>query len=229
MTKVIIRQPGYLPYLGYFKKIQTCDTFVHLDDVQYSSGGGENKNKIRTFQGTKILSVPLSRPYDVRFDQVMIANNIEWQEKHKNSIKENYKVAPFFEQYWDSIANILNKDWKKLVDLNLEFIKYFCSVLDLTVKTIRSSELELKLTKSARLLEICQKLGATTYISGEVGRNYLDIELFHDAGIEVIFEKFEHPTYRQVHGEFMPYLSIIDVLFNEGENAKNILAKSKNL
>lgn len=229
MTKVIIRQPGYLPYLGYFKKMQACDVFVHLDDVQYSSGGGENKNKIRTFQGTKILSVPLSKPYDVRFDQVRIANNIGWQEKHKNSIKENYKVAPFFNQYWDSIESILNKEWEKLVDLNLEFIRYFSSVLDLTTKTVRSSELELELTKSAKLLEICQKLGATTYISGELGKNYLDAKLFQDAGIEVVFEKFEHPTYRQVHGEFTPYLSVIDVLFNEGENARNILARSKNL
>lgn len=229
MTKIMIRQPGYLPYLGYFKKIETSDIFVHLDDVQYSTGGGDNKNKIRTYQGTKVLSVPLSKPYGKKFNEVEIANNIDWRDKHKNSIKENYKEAPFFDQYWNAIEEILSKDWKKLLDLNLEFIRYFCSVLDLTINTVRSSELDIKSTRSSRLLEICQKLGATTYISGEGGKNYLDIKIFHDAGIEVVYEKFQHPTYQQFHGEFIPYLSIIDVLFNEGENAKIILANSKNL
>ncbi|CUR50983.1 WbqC-like family protein [Nitrosotalea devaniterrae] len=228
MTKVIIRQPGYLPYLGYFKKIQTCDVFVHLDDVLYSTGGGDNKNKIRTFQGTKILPVPISKPHDIKFNEIKIANDMDWREKHRNSIKENYKVAPFFDRYWNSIENILSKEWKKLIDLNLEFIKYFCSVLNLTTKTVRSSELDTKSTKSTKLLEICQKLGATCYISGEIGKNYLDVKLFENAGIEVIFEKFEHPIYRQIHGEFIPYLSIIDVLFNEGDNTKTILANSKN-
>jgi len=229
MTLVMIRQPGYLSYIGFFKKIQTSDIFVYLDDVQYSVRDGDNRNKIRTQNGSIVLTVPLTKPFGKMINEVEIANSIDWRSKHKNAIKENYKKAPYFEKYWDNLETILSKKWEKLIELNLELIQYFNVALDLKTITIRSSELKIKSTKSQRLLDICKKLNATTYVSGELGKNYLDKKKFEDIGIKVLFEKFQHPTYKQIHGDFIPYMSIIDLLFNEGDNAKYILKNSKNL
>jgi len=229
MTLVMIRQPGYLPYIGFFKKIQTSDIFVYLDDVQYSIRDGDNRNKIRTHNGSTLLTVPLSKPFGKMINEVEIANSIDWRNNHKNAIKENYKKAPYFEKYWNSIETILSKKWEKLIELNLELIQHFNLVLDLKTKTIKSSELKIKSTKSQRLLDICKKLNASTYVSGELGKDYLDKKKFEEMGIKVLFEKFQHPIYKQIHGEFIPYMSIIDLLFNEGDNAKYILKNSKNL
>lgn len=229
MTVVMIRQPGYLPYLGFFKKIQTSDVFVYLDDVQYSVRDGDNRNKIRTNKGTTYLTVPLIKPFGKKINEVNIANSIDWKTQHKNTIKAYYSCSPFFKKYWDSIESILNADWEKLIDINLEFIEYFKKILNLKTKCINSSELNIPSTKSQRILDICKKLNATTYVSGELGRNYLDEKMFHDAGIEVLYEKFQHPVYKQQYSNFIPYLSVIDLVFNEGDNATKILDNSTNL
>ena len=228
MTIVMIRQPGYLPYIGFFKKIQVSDIFVYLDDVQYSVGSGDNRNKIRTNDGTAYLTVPLAKPFGKKINQVEIANTTDWRNKHKNLIKEYYSNTPFFNDYWSSIELILDKEWQKLIDINLEFIEYFKKILNLETKCVRSSTLGIDSTKSQRLLEICKKLNATTYISGEIGKDYLDEKLFHDAGIKLIYEKFQYPVYRQNYEGFIPYLSILDLLFNEGKNSIMILSNSKN-
>lgn len=226
----MVRQPGYLPNLGFFKKIETSDYFVYLDDAQFSKDLFENRNKIRTFSGIRWLTVPLLRPvFKKKLNEVKIANSTEWNVKHKNIIKENYQNAPYFSQYWDPIEQILSKKWEKLIDLNLELIQYFNLVLGLSTKTIKSSKLTISSTKSSRLLEICKKLNATTYISGESGKNYLDESIFQASEIKVLYERFQHPTYHQLHGGFIPNMSIIDLLFNEGDNSKQILRNSKNL
>ncbi len=229
MTKVSIRQPGYLPYLGFFKKIQSSDIFVYLNDVQYERGDWDNRNKIKTSKGITMLTVPVYNKFGQKLNQVNITNIKNWNEKHMKTIQNNYNKAPFFENYWDKIESILSKKWEKLIELNISLLEYFYSELNLTTKTIFSSDLNIKSTKSQRLLDICKFLNATTYISGEIGKTYLDEEIFTNSGIQVIYEKFQHPTYNQIHGDFIPNLSIIDLLFNEGENSKKILSQSINL
>ena len=228
MTIVMIRQPGYLPYVGFFKKIQVSNIFVYLDDVQYSIGSGDNRNKIKTPNGTTYLTVPLAKPFGKPVNEVEIDNTTDWKNKHKNLIREYYSDTPFFDDYWNSIELILDKEWKKLIDLNLEFIEYFKKILNLETKCIHSSTLNIDSTKSQRLLDICKKLNATTYISGEIGKDYLDEKIFHESGIKIIYEKFQHPIYRQHYEGFTPYLSILDLLFNEGKNSRTILLNSKN-
>jgi len=135
---------------------------------------------------------------------------------------------PFFSEYWNDIESILSQKWEFLIDLNIKLIEYFISKLDLNTKTIKSSKLTIKKTGSEKLLEICRKLDATTYLSGKLGKNYLNEQIFHDSKIKIIYEKFEHPTYRQLNKTFIPNMSILDLLFNEGPNAINILKNSKN-
>ena len=228
MTVISIRQPGYLPYVGFFKKIQSVDIFVFLDDVQYERGDWDNRNKIKTFNDTQWLTVPIYNKFGSMLNEVRIDNTHDWSKKHKSTIKINYQKSQYFEKYWNEIEKILDKKWEKLIDLNFALIDYCISELDIKTKTIKSSELKVEKSGSEKLLEICKRLNASTYLSGELGVNYLNEEIFNDAGIKVVFEKFYHPTYNQIHSKFVPNMSIIDLLFNEGKNAEKILEKSQN-
>ena len=144
------------------------------------------------------------------------------------SIQINYQKAPFFNTYWDEIRNILNKEWDNLIDLNYEFIKYFVSKLNIKNKILKSSELKIDSDGSEKLLKICKKLKADTYLSGELGKNYLDENIFNKEKIKIVYEKYEHPTYNQIYKPFLPNMSIIDLLFNEGGKSLSIIKNSKN-
>jgi len=229
MTIISIRQPGYFPYLGFFKKIQFCDIFVYLDDVQYERGDWDNRNKIKTSDGSMRLTVPVYNKSGQKLNEVQISYDTNWNIKHIKAIELNYQKTPYFSNYWDPIKKILEKKWSKLIDLNLALIEFINQELNITTKIIRSSNLKIDSVSSQRLVDICKKLDGTTYLSGEMGVDYLDEEIFQKENIKVIYEKFEHPTYSQIHGSFIPNLSIIDLLFNEGEKSKDILLRSKNI
>ena len=230
MTNVMIRQPGYMPNLGFFKKIQSCDIFVFLDDVQFVKDRFDNRNRIKSSDGITWITVPLARPvFGKKMNEVLISYETDWQNIHCNQIYENYKSAPFFFSYWSDIEKILTCKYKKLIELNFKLIEYFNHALDITTKTIKSSELAVTKTKTERLIEICSKLNATYYISGIGGKDYLNEKLFSNSGIKLIYENFIHPTYRQLHGNFIDNLSIIDLLMNEGPKSKKIINDSTNL
>ena len=228
MKKICIRQPGYLPFLGFFKKIESVESFVFLDDVNYSKGDWDNRNKIRTFENSMWLTVPILNNSGKLLNEVEIDYSKDWIYKHKAAIKYNYENCPFFDKYWKGIEKILDKKHRKLLELNMSLINYFISILQISTKTIFSSELEIESTGSKKLLDICKSLNSDTYISGELGSDYLDLEIFKNENITVKFEKFEHPQYSQKYSKFIPNMSIIDLLFNEGEKSIDILKKSKN-
>jgi len=228
-VKVIsIRQPGYFPYLGFFKKIESVDTFVFLDDVQYARGDWDNRNKIKTLDGSMWLTIPVLNKSKEFLNEVKIDNTQNWNYKHKSAIKYNYENAPFFDLYWKDIELILNKKHTKLIELNIELINYFKLVLQIDTEIVFSSDLDITSIGSEKLCGICKELKADTYLSGELGQDYLDLNIFENNDIKVIFEKFQHPTYSQINSKFLPNMSIIDLLFNEGEKAINILRQCKN-
>jgi len=227
MTIVSIRQPGYLPYMGFFKKIQSSDVFVFLDDVQYVRGEWENRNKIRTSEGSMWLTVPITHKFGEKLNDVKIDNQQNWCKKHQTAIKLNYGKAPFFDKYWNEVEIILTKKWNKLIDLNMTLIDYFISELGIKTKLVKSSDLKIEFSATKRLVEICKKLHADVYLSGEQGSNYLDEKLFDDVGIKVVYENFKHPSYEQIYKKFVPNMSIIDLLFNVGDNAREIIVNSE--
>ena len=228
MKKICIRQPGYLPFLGFFKKIESVELFVFLDDVNYSKGDWDNRNKIRTNENSMWLTVPILNKSGKLLNEVEIDYSKDWIYKHKSAIKYNYENCPFFDKYWKEIEKILDKKHKKLFELNISLINYFISILQISTKTICSSDLHINSTGSKKLLDICKSLNCDTYISGELGSDYLDLDIFKNENITVKFEKFEHPQYSQKYSKFIPNMSIIDLLFNEGEKSIDILKKSKN-
>ena len=174
------------------------------------------------------ITVPVIKPYKLKLNEVLIIQN-NWQQKHLMTIKTNYENSPYFDDYWKKLSSIYNKNWEKLIDLNIELIKFFMQELDISTQTIKSSDLDADGSSSEKLLNICKKLNATTYLSGEMGLQYMDEKIFKENNVQIIFEHFIHPVYNQNSNSFIPNLSILDLLFNEGNNAQNILQQSKNI
>ncbi|MBL76904.1 MAG: hypothetical protein CL763_08290 [Chloroflexi bacterium] len=228
MTTVGIHQPEYLPWLGFFKKIMNSELFVLLDDAQFRKKGWQNRNRIRIKNGTTLLSIPVHAHSYPKINEVTIDNEKNWSFRHQKSILSNYANAPFFDEIKDVIESIFNKNFEYLVELNTEIIKLIMNVLNIKTKVCFSSELHILKKGSDRVLDICKAVDAKNYITGTFwAESNLQIEEFQKANINVEFQKFQHPTYNQIHGKFVPEMSIIDLLFNEGKsNAKKILHDS---
>ncbi|HPM43709.1 MAG TPA: WbqC family protein [Candidatus Omnitrophota bacterium] len=226
---VALHQPQYLPWLGYFHKIAHCDQFVFLDNVQYKDREFQNRNKIRTKDGPIWLTVPVSSKGRGRqiISRVLIDNGFEWKRKHLAALKTSYGHAAFFERYFPFFEKVYGKSWERLSDLNFHIIEYILKELGISKRIHLESALDVRSEKTDRIVEICRKLGADTYLSGAGGKDYLEEDKFPAAGIKLVYQQFDHPTYRQQFmkddKDFMPYMSVVDLLFNEGPQSREIL------
>jgi|TARA_B110000467_G_C18281565_1_gene458898 hypothetical protein len=228
MVTIAIHQPEHHPWLGFFKKMSQTDIFVFFDDVQYNSRGFQNRNYIKTNTGKTLLSIPVLSKFDSKINELKIDKTKNWQKKHKKSIITNYSKTEFFEEYKNKIEEIYEKEYEYLIELNQKLIKFFSNELKIESKIIFSSSLDLEVNSSKKILEICKKFNADKYISGiHWGLENLNLDEFLDNGIEIEFQKFIHPTYKQRHGPFIPNLSALDLILNEGNNGEKILRESK--
>ena len=225
-----ILQPSYLPWLGFFEQLQQVDLFVYYDDVQFEKGSWRNRNRIKGPTGPQWLTVPVlikgqNFPLirDVRINQAE-----KWGKKHLKSIEQNYRKAPYFEAYGPKLFAVIEKGHEFLMDLNLELLSLLAEGLGITTPTVLASELGITGKKSERLLEILISLGATTFYEGASGKNYIDAALFADNNINLVYQEYVHPVYTQLHGAFIPYLSIIDLVFNHGPASLEILLQGGN-
>ena len=221
-----ILQPGYLPWLGFFEQLNKSDVFVIYDDVQYDKNGWRNRNKIKNAHGPQWLTVPVS----VKFSEhpivadVKINNRLGWRKDHLLSIKHAYSKAPFYREYIPVFEEAYSKDWESLVDIDMHFILKLSEAIGLKdKKMIRSSTIGVTGDKIERLVKICKMLGADTFYEGAAGKDYIDVRYFMDNGIKVEFQDYRHPVYKQLHGEFIPYLSVIDLLFNCGKESLAVI------
>ncbi len=225
---VSIHQPGYIPWMGFFKKIQSSNTFVFLDDVQFEKNGWHNRNKIKMSENWMWLTIPVKAKLGMNLNEIKIDYSSNWINKHKRSIELNYSKTKFFKEYWGRLEKIFEKKHEFLIDLNIEVINEILEILDIKRKIILSSSLNITKKKSERILEICKSVNASNYISGIMGEGYLDIEEFEKNAITVNIQDYQHPIYKQNYEPFLPNMSIIDLLFNQGSDSKEILRKSKN-
>jgi len=228
-NKIYIKQPQYLPWIGLFRNIIESDILVILDDVQYAKNGWYNRNKIRTFSSWMWLTLPVKSRLGEKINEVKIDNSQDWQKKHSKAIYINYQKSEYFEKYWKKIKNIYDKKYEFLLDINLDFIKLFLDIFGINKKIIFSSELNIQDTGSDRLFEICNLLKADIYLSGEMGKKYLKENDFKRKGINIEYQNFQHPEYKQAYKPFIPNMSFIDLLFNEGDNALKIIQDAKNV
>jgi len=220
---VSIHQPQYLPWLGYFDKIDRADVFVFLDNVQYKKNEWQNRNRIKTAQGSQWLTVPVLYHFPERILEVEINARVNWSRKHLQALRTNYAKARFFERWFPLFEALYKREWRRLVDLNVECVQCLTQALGIDTPLRIASEFELSEEPTERLIDLCRLVGADTYLAGSGGRAYMDLPRFEAAGIEVWFQAFDHPVYPQLFGEFEPYLSIVDLLFNCGEESLSMI------
>jgi len=221
-----ILQPGYLPWLGFFEQLYRSDVFVILDDVQYDKQGWRNRNRIKTANGVQWLTVPVLVNFSQKplICEVKIDNKPNWRKKHLETLKQSYAKAPFYRDYIELFQEAYSRPWEFLVDLDMHFIETLAARLGLEHKKIvRSSDLSVGPGRIDRLIEICKSFQAEVFYEGASGRNYIDEARFAQAGIRVEYQDYQHPVYRQLHGDFVPNLSIVDLLFNHGPESLAVL------
>jgi WbqC-like protein family len=226
---VVVLQPGYLPWLGFFDQMRRADVFVYYDDVQYDTHGWRNRNRIKTQQGPLWLTVPvrhsgLSKP---RILDVAIDARTNWARKHVASIRQAYAAAPFVKQYVPALEQVLTRSWDRIVDLDLAVTALMAEWLGVRPRIERASLLGIDGGQSERLVNICRHFGATRYLSGSAARDYLDVALFESNGIAVEWQDFTHPVYPQLHGAFLPYMSALDLILNCGPESHSVLASER--
>ncbi len=224
MTVIGILQPGYMPWLGFFEQVYRSDIFVIYDDVQYDKNGWRNRNRIKCPQGIQWLTVPV-RGLATPINGVLIVTG-NWQRKHLKTIHHCYKKSPYFEEVFPIMENILSKEWRYLVDLDLETINAVNDYLGLNRLIVRSSSLGIEDDKpTMRLVKICRHFNADTFYEGASGKNYLAEEEFIKNGIKLQYQNYHCVPYPQLFGKFVEKLSIIDLLFNCGKKSMQIIVR----
>lgn len=225
MKTLVVLQPGYLPWLGFFDQLDRSDVFVYYDDVQFDKEGWRNRNRIKSQSGATWLTVPVLHGgrFGQKIKDVEIDNRQPWARKHLATISQAYARAPFRQQYLPELAEVLSRRFDSLVELDIILVDVVCRWLGLERRIERASRLGVEGGQSERLLRLCQHFEATRYLSGDSAKDYLDLALFEGAGVKVDWQSFRHPTYSQLHGEFVPYLSIVDLVFNMGPRSLDVV------
>jgi hypothetical protein len=222
---LVVLQPGYLPWLGFFDQMRRADVFVYYDDVQYDKHGWRNRNRIKTQDGPQWLTIPVRHGQGgpPRILDVEIDRRVPWARKHVASIRQAYARAPHVAAYLPELEEILERPWERLVDVDIAVAALVCRWLGLSRRIERSSALGVIGERSERLVKLCRHFAANKYYSGAAARTYLDMALFERDGIQVEWQDFAHPEYPQQHGPFVPYLSTVDLVLNCGSDAMAVI------
>ena len=225
---VAVHQPQYLPWLGYFDKIASADVFVLLDNVQYKKNEWQNRNRIKTASGPQWLTVPVTYRFGQRINEVLVNNNENWRKKQKQTIITNYRKAPHWPEVSTALEAIFVRSWEKLADLNIFVVRRLAEMLGISTPIHVASELPaFSENPDERLIGIARYFGADTYLAGTGGRDYMNLDKFAQSGITVFFQQYEHPVYNQLFEGFEPFLSVIDLIFNHGNDSLRILRGEK--
>lgn len=232
---IAISQPTYLPWIGYLDLIDQVDTFVFLDNVQFEKQSWQQRNRIKTPTGLHWLTVPVV--FRGRFGQLINEVEIrdsEFWRSHLRAIELNYRRATFFDDYFEELSSRMETTAKPLsaaliADLDIRLIEWFMDKLGIQTRLLLSSQLEQPGRRTELLANICDSLGADQYVSPVGSAAYLleEMDVLLDKEIDVVFQHYQHPQYRQLFSPFCPYASILDLIFNEGDRALEILRSGR--
>lgn len=229
MKKVAILQSNYIPWKGYFDMINMVDEFVLYDDMLYTKNDWRNRNIIKNFAGTQWLSIPvvtkgrIEREQRIRDTEVISSR---WCKKHWKTIQYNYTRAACFDVYADRISELYKRceDEKFLSRINYLFLTEICEILGISTKISWSSEYHLDKGKTEKVVSICKQANASEYISGPAAKDYINPVLFDGADIKLTYIDYsDYREYPQLHGEFVHAVSILDMLFNLGEQTSRYM------
>jgi hypothetical protein len=223
-------QPSYLPWLGYLDKMAKADVFVVMDDLQYERENFQNRNRVKLNNGAGWLTVPVERGSQLdRIDEKKIRNGgsakEHWQRRTWETLKIHYGRAPWFAHYAEELEDVYTRPWDRLLDVDLHMLGLARKWFGIDVPVLHSSSLGLEGQKTDRIIDMCKKVGATTYLSGRGGSTgYLDVDALRRAGIAVMWQQFTHPKYPQRYPQlgFIPNLAFLDLLLNCGPESRDI-------
>lgn len=229
MKKVAILQSNYIPWKGYFDIINMVDVFIFHDDLQYTHGDWRNRNKIKTQSGLEWLTVPCGKSESRLICEVEL-KDYKWQKKHWAKIEQNYRKAKYFNEYKNYFKSIyLDKYWTNLSEMNQYIIKQISvDILGISTKFEDSRKYDLQYKKADRVIELLKKSEADIYLSGLAAKDYLDESMFKDENIGLEWMDYSgYREYEQLHPPFEHGVTILDVIFNEGSNAKEFMKSFK--
>lgn len=222
--KVVILQPSYIPWRGYFDQIRRADLFIFYDDVQYDKNGWRNRNQIKTSSGKQWLTIPVHSKgvtkgipiKDVRIDQ-----SKPWRKKHLNSLSYAYAKAPYFKEYLPWLESIYNREDEFLSEFTISTTKEIAQKLGIhSTRFMCSSEIKnVKGKKTERVIQILKHVGADHYLSGPSAKDYIDYAAFDEARISLEFMDYDYPAYHQLHPPYDPFVSILDLIFMQGDES----------
>lgn len=218
-----IHQPNYIPYLWLFNKIKQSDVFVIYDIAQYTKWDYHNRNKVKWSNWEVLLTLPVFVNFWQEIKDVRFNNSI--LKKHFQTIEQNYKKAKFYNDYITKIKEIYDYKWDSISEFNTITIKKICELLWIKTKFIILSDLinSMESKNTDALIDICKLVWATEYISWAGWKNYIEESKFTQAWIILHYQDYHHPNYNQLWWDFIPYMSIIDLILNEWENSINLI------
>lgn len=222
-----ISQPTFMPWIGYFAFLDKIDNLVFLDNVQFEKRSWQQRNNIRLNNQKHFLTLPVKSKgkFSQKISEVEILQDKSLVEMQKK-IFHAYKKAKYFEKYYEKISNILNKKHNYLSALNVELIQFFTNSLDIDIKFDYSSNYCLDFKKEQLIFEICKLKNCDEYLTTVGSKNYLDgYRTIPHTSIKISFFEYKDVEYNQLNKNFIPKLSILDLLFNEGTNSINIIRK----
>jgi hypothetical protein len=224
-------QPHCLPWLGYLDKIARSDLFVVMDDLQYEAQNFQNRNRIKVNNGTAWITVPLvkgsqsDRICDKQIQNLASAKE-HWQRRGWLTLSTHYRKSPFFSNYSADLEEAFSRPWTMLLDFSLHMLQLHLRWFEIDTPIVLASTLALRGQKTDRIIDMCSRVGATTYFSGRGGStSYLDLPALENAGVELMWQHFNHPIYEQRYPElgFIKNLSALDLLFNCGPQSAALL------
>ncbi len=223
---VAANQPYFAPFPGFFYKAHLSDVLVLLDEVQFPRGTTWiNRNRFKNDQGTLWMTVPVKKKGLglQNINAVRIYHEGHWARKHLASLKNAYANAPYFADHINFLKKLFSEKFEKLIDLNLEIIRYLIRHLNIDTKVVLLSELGIQARGDQLLIDICRAQGASRYLAQSPAQKYLNPDLFRDAKIKLAYFKPPVIIYPQLWGSFIPNLSALDLVFNCGPKAHEII------
>lgn len=211
---VVIEQPNYVPWVGYFDLIRQSDVWVWYDDVQYTRRDWRNRNRIAA-DVAEWLTIPVKTKtrFAQRIAEVEIDDTQRWRQRHLQSIRRCYARAPFFEPMFALVEEAFAAGDTRLADLTIRVDEAICALVGIQTSFMRSSRMQVANTdREERLLDICRAAGGNVYLSGPAARAYIDPKAFAAAGIELRYIVYDYPPYSRGPRPFVPSLSILDAL-----------------
>jgi len=231
---LVISQPTFFPWIGYFDLIDQADTFVILDDVKFAKQSWQQRNNFKSDKGLVLFTMPIvSNKNENLINEISIFNPDRIKKKFDSFLRTNYSKAKYFKDYFSIYIKCFNKsvDTGKIGSVNKSIIKVTLDILKIKTKINFSSNIKINKKKSEKIIQICKNLNEKNYLTSVGAEEYLleDKPLFLQSGINVFLHNYKHPDYNQLYKPFTPYACVLDLLMNEGNNSMKIIRSGRKI